>query len=587
MKELAYLNKYLWKYKGRLFLGVLFILASNIFVVNMPGIVNEASDKIMEFANENQIPSSMSFTQVAFSLASVYMLFALISGVFLFFTRMTIIVVSRLIEYDLKNEIFDKYQSLSMSFYKRNNTGDLMNRISEDVTKVRMYLGPAIMYTINVTILFVLVISFMIHINPQLTLLVLTPLPIMSFLVYKVSSKINKRSEETQKLQSRLSTFVQEAFSGVRVLKAYNREKYFQQTFEEESYNYQQAALKLAKVNALFIPIIMLLIGLSTVITIYIGGIKTIGNQIDIGDILEFIIYINMLTWPIASIGWVTSLIQRAAASQKRINEFLKQQSDIDLSQCTIDPTPGDIEFKNVSFSYENSKSKTIDNVSFKIPKGKVLAITGKTGSGKSTLANLLLRLFDVDEGEILVNGTNIKNIYLDKLRVSIGYVPQEVFLFSDSIENNIAFGIKDNQATREMIEQAAKDADIYDNISKFEKGFETVIGERGITLSGGQKQRVSIARAIIKKPDILLFDDCLSAVDTNTEEKILHNLKSIMNGKTSIIIGHRISSIKDADHIIVLEDGKIREQGSHQQLIDLNGYYAQTYEKQLLEEKS
>ena len=586
MKELSYLNKYLVKYKGRLLLGTLFIIVSNIFKVLMPEILKNATNSIKYVLDNIKQYTSEDIASIAISLGLLFMLYALLNGIFLFLTRQTIIIMSRLIEYDLKNEIYDKYQQLSMSFYKRNNTGDLMNRISEDVGKVRMYLGPAIMYTINVAVLIVMVISFMIKISPLLTLYVLIPLPIMSILVYKVSYRINKKSEITQIQQSKLSTFVQETFSGIRVLKAYNRESFFKNEFDQESENYKTASLSLAKTNAFFIPVIVSLIGLSTVIIVYFGGLKSINNELSIGEILQFIFYINMLTWPIASIGWVTSLIQRAAASQKRVNEFLQENPGITDKENSVEFENGKIIFNNVCFAYSNTNKEALKNVSFEIEKGKTLAITGKTGSGKSTLANLICRLFDVNTGEVSINGMNVKRIQKKSLRTNIGYVPQEVFLFSDTIASNIAFGNKSGQSNNEEVQAAAKKASVYDNIIQFENGFDTVIGERGITLSGGQKQRISIARAIINNPEILIFDDCLSAVDTKTEEAILSNLKEIMNEKTSIIISHRISSIKNADYIIVLDEGLISEKGTHSELINNKGYYSTTFEKQLLEEK-
>ena len=587
MKELSYLNKYLVKYKGRLLLGTLFIIVSNIFKVLMPEILKDATNSVKIVLDNITSYTSEDITSIAIKLGLLFMLFALLNGMFLFLTRQTIIIMSRLIEYDLKNEIYDKYQRLSMSFYKRNNTGDLMNRISEDVSKVRMYLGPAIMYTINVAVLIVMVVSFMIKISPLLTLYVLIPLPLMSILVYKVSSLINKKSEVTQVQQSKLSTFVQETFSGIRVLKAYNREAFFKNEFDKESRNYKMASLSLAKTNALFIPVIVSLIGLCTVITVYFGGLKSINGELSIGEILQFIFYINMLTWPIASIGWVTSLIQRAAASQKRVNEFLQENPEITDKKNSVAFESGNIIFNNVYFTYSNTNTEALKNVSFEIEKGKTLAITGKTGSGKSTLANLICRLFDVNTGEVSINGMNVKHIQKKSLRTNIGYVPQEVFLFSDTIANNIAFGNKSGEPNNQEVESAAKTAAVYDNIIQFENGFNTVIGERGITLSGGQKQRISIARAIINNPEILIFDDCLSAVDTKTEEAILSNLKDIMNNKTSIIISHRISSIKNADYIIVLDKGLISEKGTHSELINNKGYYSTTFKKQLLEEKS
>ena len=586
MKELSYLNKYLAKYKGRLLLGTLFIIVSNVFKVLMPEILKDATNSIKIVLDNISSYTSDDIASIAINLGLLFMLFALLNGVFLFLTRQTIIIMSRLIEYDLKNEIYDKYQRLSMSFYKRNNTGDLMNRISEDVGKVRMYLGPAIMYTINVAVLIVMVVSFMIKISPQLTLYVLIPLPIMSILVYKVSTLINKKSEVTQVQQSKLSTFVQETFSGIRVLKAYNREAFFKNEFDQESRNYKMASLSLAKTNAFFIPVIVSLIGLSTIIIVYFGGLKSINNELSIGEILQFIFYINMLTWPIASIGWVTSLIQRAAASQKRVNEFLQENPEITDKKNSVAFENGNIIFNNVCFTYSNTNTEALKNVSYEIEKGKTLAITGKTGSGKSTLANLICRLFDVNTGEVSINGMNVKHIQKKSLRTNIGYVPQEVFLFSDTIANNIAFGNKSGEPNNQEVESAAKTAAVYDNIIQFENGFNTVIGERGITLSGGQKQRISIARAIINNPEILIFDDCLSAVDTKTEEEILSNLEEIMNNKTSIIISHRISSIKNADYIIVLDKGLISEKGTHSELINNKGYYSTTFEKQLLEKK-
>ncbi|MDG2227550.1 MAG: ABC transporter ATP-binding protein [Flavobacteriales bacterium] len=586
MRELSYLNKYLVKYKGRLLLGTLFIIVSNIFKVLMPEILKNATNSIKYVLDNIEQHTSEDIASIAISLGLLFMLYALLNGIFLFLTRQTIIIMSRLIEYDLKNEIYDKYQQLSMSFYKRNNTGDLMNRISEDVSKVRMYLGQAIMYTINVAVLIVMVISFMIKISPLLTLYVLIPLPIMSILVYKVSYRINKKSEITQVQQSKLSTFVQETFSGIRVLKAYNRESFFKNEFDQESENYKTASLNLAKTNAFFIPVIVSLIGLSTVIIVYFGGLKSINNELSIGEILQFIFYINMLTWPIASIGWVTSLIQRAAASQKRVNEFLQENPEITDGKNSVKFKNGKIVFNNVSFAYSNTNKEVLKNISFEIEKGKTLAITGKTGSGKSTLANLICRLFDANTGEVSINGMNVKQIQKKSLRTNIGYVPQEVFLFSDTIASNIAFGNKSGKSNNKEVQDAAKQAAVHDNIVQFKNGFDTVIGERGITLSGGQKQRISIARAIINNPEILIFDDCLSAVDTKTEEAILSNLKGLMNKKTSIIISHRISSIKNADYIIVLDKGLISEKGTHSELINNKGYYSTTFEKQLLEEK-
>ncbi len=537
---------------------------------------------------ENQMKAEAKDPDAVFyqglKLFGIFIAYALINTFFLFLTRQTIIVMSRLIEFDLKNEIYDKYQKLSYSFYKVNSTGDIMNRISEDVSHTRMYLGPAVMYTINVFFLFFFVIYFMIEKNAELTLYVLAPLPIMSYIIFKVSSRINKKSESVQKKQSALSTFVQESFSGIRVLKAFGREKHFNQEFDGEAENYKQASLSLAWTNSLFIPVIVGLIGLSTILTIYIGGAKVIGGTLDVGDITEFMIYVNFLTWPFASIGWVSSLIQRAAASQKRINEFLHTEIEVKEVQDPIDEEIRSIAFKNVSFTYPNTGIQALKDVSFTIQQGQTIAITGKTGSGKSTCAALLERLFDTTSGEILINDHRIQELSIGGYRSRIGYVPQEVFLFSDTIKNNIAFGL-DHDVTDDVIEKAAKDAHIHHNIEKFEKGYDTKVGERGITLSGGQKQRVSIARAIIRKPEVLIFDDCLSAVDTETEDVILGNLNQLMGGRINVIMGHRISSLMKADKIIVLEDGVVVEEGNHQSLLDLNGWYAETYQQQLIEE--
>lgn len=527
---------------------------------------------------------SQALILLAFLLAMIYICIYFIKGVFLFFTRQTIIVMSRLIEFDLKNAIYDQYQRLNLGFYKRNNTGDLMNRISEDVSKVRMYLGPAVMYTLNLSVLIILVVYEMVSIDLELTLYSLLPLPFMSLGVYYVSSIINKRSDAVQFQQSKLSTIVQETMSGIRVLKAYHREEYSRNNFQSESDAYKVRALDLVKIEALFMPIIVLLVGLSTILTIYIGGLKVIGGALDLGAIFQFVFYVNMLTWPFASVGWVTSLVQKAEASQARINEFLDEEPDIRNEHEGPSEIKGEIVFDRVGFTYPDSEIAALKDVSFKIQPGETLAVIGRTGSGKTTLANLISRQFEASSGEIRVDGRPLKSVNLYDLRAAIGAVPQEVFLFSESIKNNIAFGL--DEIDQERIETAAKMADVHANIIDFPQGYDTLLGERGINLSGGQKQRISIARAIIKNPNILIFDDCLSAVDTATEEVILNNLKVIMKGKTSVIISHRISSIKHADKIIVLDQGQVIESGKHEDLLDSKGAYFELYQKQLLEEE-
>jgi ATP-binding cassette, subfamily B, multidrug efflux pump len=487
--------------------------------------------------------------------------------------------MSRRVEYDMKNEIFNHYQNLPLSFYRKNSTGDLMARITEDVSRVRMYLGPAIMYGLNLLILFPLVIFYMISVNAELTLYSLLPLPILSVSIYFVNNLINERSEKIQRSLSELSTFVQEAFSGIRVLKAFVREEDSAREFTIKSEEYKLKSIDLTRVNALFFPLIMALVGISTIITVYVGGIQVIEGQIGYGVIAEFILYVNILTWPVTSLGWVTSIVQRAAASQTRINEFLDIKNDIISLKDLETDIQGSILVENLSFHYPESGIQALDQISFEIKAGQTLGIIGTTGSGKSTIANLLMRMYDPTSGKIEVDGQDIRNYNISSLRKQIGFVPQDVFLFSDTIANNIAFGI--DHSDKDLIEKAAKDADVYQNIIDFPKGFETMLGERGITLSGGQKQRVSIARAIAKEPKILILDDCLSAVDTKTENSILTALRKIMENRTSVIISHRVSSAKLADHIIVLDDGKIIERGDHESLMNQKGVYADLYEKQ------
>lgn len=591
MKELSYLNKYLYKYRYRLLAGFVFVALSNWFGVFPAQIVRIAFDLIRENISIYQIFNGFQNQSVLYPLLGSVLLFfaiavlllSIIKGIFMFFMRQTIIVVSRLIEYDLKNEIYNHYQELSLAFFRRNNTGDLMNRVTEDVSRVRTYLGPAIMYTVNLIVLFILVVMTMIQVNPVLTFYSLLPLPFLFLAIYYVQNIINKKGEEIQEQLSGLSTFVQEVFSGIRVIKSFAREEKTKQDFKTESLLYKKKAFSLVQVESMFYPLMMLLIGLSILLTVYIGGQEAIQGRITAGNIAEFIVYVNMLTWPVASVGWVTTLVQRAAASQKRINEFLQTQPEIRSVFNPHQVIEGEIKFNDVSFTYPDTGIRALDHVSFHIEKGKTLAIIGKTGSGKSTIAHLLLRLFDPDSGHISVDGKPLNSLDLSALRKAIGFVPQEVFLFSDTIANNISFGSSSRESS--AIIEAAKNAAVYDNITGFPQGFETLIGERGITLSGGQKQRVSIARALMKDPQILIFDDCLSAVDTKTEEEILRNLGEIMKGKTSLIISHRISAVKNAHQILVLDKGCIVEQGSHESLIKQKGKYFELYEKQLLEE--
>ena len=597
MKSLKFLNPYLRRYRTRLLLGSLFVTISNIFAIYPAEVLRKGIDLVQDgvsvyflFDQTNlQKDLASNFFQMLLIFGLIVIASALIKGLFMFFMRQTIIVMSRLIEFDLKNDIFAHYQKLDLAFYKKNKTGDLMARISEDVGQVRMYVGPAIMYAISTLSLFVLIMVRMLSINVELTIYVLVPLPILAVAIYLLNSKIIRKSEAVQKQLSTISSFVQEMFSGIRVLKAYNREDFTRTAFHKEAQEYRKRNIELVKSNALFFPLIILLIGLSTLITIYVGGQKVFSGEITTGIIAEFILYVNMLTWPVASIGWVTAIVQRAAASQTRINEFLNQKPAIENSSNQNSHIIGKIEFDNVSFTYPDSGIVALKEVSFQVESGKSLAIVGRTGSGKSTIAALICRLYDIDSGKISIDEESIKEMNLNDLRSAIGYVPQEVFLFSETISNNIAFGLKNaktDSLTFDKVTQAAKDAAIFDSIMEFPNGFETKVGERGLTLSGGQKQRISIARSIIRKPAILLFDDCLSAVDTETEETILQNLRRIMTNRTTIIISHRISSVKQCDEIIVLEHGQVSERGTHQYLLSLNGQYAEMHQKQLLDKE-
>lgn len=606
MNSLKYLNKYLLKYKWRLGLGIIFVSISNIFAIYPPQIIRVAFDAVAKVVSKDaetvsdgeinwisELTQDMTLTKSLAFFAILMMVMALLNGIFTFFTRQTIIIMSRLVEYDLKNEIYTHYQELSMPFYKRNNTGDIMNRISEDVIRTRNYLGPGIMYSINLATRFAFVIAVMLQINVELTLYALAPLPVLSVLIYYVSNVINKKSEAVQAQLSNLSTLAQETFSGIRILKSFVKEEYANNTLDREATTYKEKNLDLVKTEALFMPIMTLLIGLSTIFTIYIGSKiyldaveAGIPPPITLGNIAEFVIYVNMLTWPVTALGWVTSLVQRAAASQRRINEFLETEPEIVSTNNDPIEINGKIEFKDVSFIYPDSGTRALNHVNLTINAGETLAIIGRTGSGKSTIADLICRLYDPTEGTVYIDDTNIKEINLNALRNNTGYVPQEVFLFSDNIANNIAFGYSEEMPPFEKIEQAAKDASIYSNIMDFPNKFDTILGERGITLSGGQKQRISIARAIIKQPKLMIFDDCLSAVDTETEETILNNLNRIGQKSTKIIISHRVSSVKNANKVIVMDKGEIVEEGTHNELLAKKGLYFDIYERQLLEDQ-
>jgi len=581
LKALRYINKFFRKYKYRLIIGIICTVIARILSLVTPRLIGKSLN-IVEQYTQNEITDLQLVKDELLQNILLILGAVLLSGVFTFIMRQAIINMSRFIEFDLKNEIFEHYQKLSLNFYKKNRTGDLMNRISEDVGKVRMYVGPAIMYSINMITLFVIVISYMIKIDLTLTLYTLLPLPILSISIYFLSREINKRSRIVLEYLSKLTSITQEYFSGMNVIKAYGIEKQTFKDFTTIANESKEKNIALYKLQALFFPLMILLIGISNILVIYIGGMRYINGLISFGVIAEFIIYVNMLTWPVAVVGWVTSIVQQAEASQKRINAFLEIQPEIQNYVTKTSKIEGKIEFKNVSFTYDDTNTTALKNVSFVLEKNKTLAILGKTGSGKSTIADLIARLYDVKQGEILIDNNPIKKINLESLRNSIGFVPQEAFLFSDTIENNIKFGNKD--AVKEIITSAAKNAHIHSNITDFSKAYDTFVGERGVTLSGGQKQRISIARAIIKEPKILIFDDCLSAVDTETEEIILNNLNTISKNKTTIIITHRVSSAKNADLIIVLDQGKIIQQGTHDQLFSQTGFYQNIYNQQLIE---
>ncbi len=573
---------------------MLFVIISNLFSAFPAKAVSLAIDLLLDNLNTYKLfestnlqnAVSLNVTKVVLFFAVLIIVFALIRGFFMFLMRQSIIVMSRLIEYDLKNEVFNHYQLLSPSFYRKNNTGDLMARISEDVSRVRMYIGPAIMYFTNLTATFLVIIPIMFTVHAKLAMLVLLPLPVLSYAIFRINNTINKRSDAIQNQLSKLTGFAQETFSGIRVIKAFGAEANFRSDFEKEVNEYQKRSMSLAKVDATFFPLMLFLTGLSTLITVFIGGIFVLRGEITIGNITEFVIYVNLLTWPVASLGWTSSLVQRAAASQERLNEFLHTQPEIVNPSNFPFHFQKQIELKDVDFRYEGKNDFALRGINLLLQKGKTLAVLGTTGSGKSTLVQLLLRTMDVTNGSISIDGINIKEINLNDYKSHIGYAPQDVFLFSDSIANNIAFGVSQLEPDlNAKVETAAKQAALLSSIQEFPEGMNTMIGERGVTLSGGQKQRVSIARALIKNPDLLIFDDCFSAVDTKTESEILINLKQLMHNKTVVIISHRVSTVKDADHIILLNQGKIIEQGTHDALLLLNGNYKDLYQSQLLED--
>ena len=583
MRALRYVNKYFLKYKWRFLVGILITILSKILALRIPRIVSESLNGVEDYISGKTTDFEMVSKELIWNTLLMVGA-AVLAGFFTFLMRQTIIVCSRLIEFDLKNEIYQQYQQLSLNFYKKNRTGDLMNRISEDVTKVRMYFGPAVMYSMNMLVLFILGFWQMLQVDVRLTLYTLIPFPILSLFIFFISKIINQKSTIVQVYLSKLTTYNQEFFSGINVVKSYGIEPSVIADFNSLADQSKQKNIDLSKVQALFFPLMILLIGVSNLMVIYIGGKQYIDGEIQIGVVAEFIIYVNMLTWPVAVVGWVTSIIQTAEASQERINEFLQEIPEIQGDDVAPLKVQGNISFQNVRLTYDDTNIEALKGVSFTVKAGETMAILGKTGSGKSSIVNLISRLYDATSGQISVDGIPITQLNLDSLRSAIGFVPQDPFLFSDTISNNIRFGKED--ASKEEITMAAQNAVVHDNILEFKDQYNTVLGERGVTLSGGQKQRVSIARAIIKNPKILIFDDCLSAVDTETEEKILENLERVSKEKTTFIISHRVSSVKNADQIIILNDGEIVQQGTHQQLINQKGYYKDLYEQQLLEKE-
>lgn len=591
MNALLAVNKYLYKYRHLLILGMVFVITSNVFALILPQFIRIGIEQVvtyLPFSNAFEgLPIRPGFTAMVVALVIFFSLVIIVStlirGALMFLMRQTLIVMSRHIEYEQKNELYRHYQVLTPAFYKRNNTGDLMSRISEDVSRVRMYTGPAIMYLTNLVAMFAMVIYAMFSINAYLTFWVLLPLPILSYSIFKVSKIVNQKSEVIQGILSGLTSKAQEAYSGIRVIQGYARDEQVQEEFAEMASEYREESLKLAKVESFFSPLMLLLVGLSTVLAIYIGGNEVARGRFTAGNIAEFVVYINMLTWPVASLGWAVSLVQRAAASQKRINQFLDTQPEITFANGAPVAEVEEIKFDHVSFTYPDTGIKALKEVTFRIRKGEKVAIVGRTGSGKSTLAELLLRSYDPDAGSVQINGQDLKKLDLAAFRDHCGYVPQEVFLFSDTVANNIRFG-KAN-ASNEATEAYARIACVYDDIMSLPKQFETVVGERGVMLSGGQKQRISIARALIKEPSLILLDDCLSAVDARTEKSIFENFQHAWKGKTVVLITHRLFSIRDFDQIIVMENGRVAECGRHDELLDKSGVYAELYQMQQQEE--
>jgi ATP-binding cassette subfamily B protein len=593
MNHLSYLNAYFYKYRGRLIAGIAFVFISNYFRILQPQLIRDALDTVIvklekmkgTVSDETRelLRQELSEALMYFGLGVLAM--ALLMGLFMYFMRQTIIVMSRLIEYDLRKNLYEHYQKLDTGFFKKNNTGDLMSRITEDISKVRMYVGPAVMYGANLVSLFIMVIYSMLSVSWELTLYSLAPLPILSISIYYVSQLINRKSEVIQQQLAVLNSTAQETFSGIRVVKAYVQEKPMVSFFEAQSEDFRQKSLSLGRVNALFYPLMVLLIGAGTILTVYVGGLQVVKGTITTGNIAEFVIYVNMLTWPVTAIGWIASITQQAAASQKRINEFLQTRPAIIHSGGRREPVKGHIRFDHITMVYPDTGVSALENVNFEVTPGQKIAIVGRTGSGKTTVADLLVRLYDPTSGTIMLDGVPLQEHDLAHLRNCVGYVPQDGFLFSDTVSGNIAFGNPD--AAQEQIEQFAKYAAIHEEILSLPQGYDTVVGERGVTLSGGQKQRISIARALIKQPDILVLDDCLSAVDTHTEKQILLYFQEMLADKTAIVITHRIYAYLRFDKIVVLDEGKIVEQGTHEALLAQKGYYFEMYERQALEESA